>query len=96
MIRPRNAAESGDGTIEWGNFHAAADAPDNSLPGDGFEARFNFGFVRGHNNDVCPLRCMQSFAKISGGKKMVGQVAAAEKQNVDVAGELAVLKTIVE
>ena len=36
------------------------------------------------------------FAKISGGKKMIGQVAAAEKQNVDVAGELAMLKTIVE
>ena len=39
---------------------------------------------------------MQCFAQVAGGQQVVGQIAAAEQQNVDVAGELAVLKAIVE
>ena len=57
---------------------------------------FNFGFVRWNRNHLRALRCMQWLAQIAGGKQMIVQIAAAEEQDVDVAGELAMLKAVVE
>ena len=62
----------------------------------GLELRFQFGFAGGYRNHGRAFCCAQRFAKVPCGKQMVGEVTPAQEQDVDVAGELAVLKAIVE
>ena len=96
LLRPGNAAEGGNRPVNWRDVHAAAQAPDDSLPGPGSQPIFNVGFVCGNRNYVGTLGCAQWLAKISCGQQMVSKIAAAQEQNVDIAGKLAVLKAIVK
>ncbi len=97
LIRPRDPAEGSDGTAKRSNVHDTPHAPDLRLPAVRFDLSFHIrSFVRRNRNHMRPLRRMQCLAQIACGQQMIVQIAAGQQQNVHIAGELAVLKSIVK
>ena len=100
LLRPRNTAESGDRPVNWRDFHTAAQAPDRPLPASQpaaiIDLLFNIAYVCGYRDHIRTLCRTQRLPQVSRGEQAIGEVTAAQQQDVDVACELAVLKPIVK
>ena len=96
LLGARDTAESDYRSADLRNFHAASQAPDRTGPTPGAEFGFECGIVCRDGEGVCPLRRLQSFAKISGWEEMIAPIFSVDQKDVDVAVELAVLKAVVE
>jgi hypothetical protein len=96
LFRARNATKGRGRAIDGRDFHVPAQAPDLSAPAARSDHCFKFWFIPRNCDDMSATCGTQRFTEAPGREEMVGKVSTVEKKNVEVAVELAVLKTIVE
>src|SRR5208283_325379 len=96
LLRPRDPAEGRDRAFDARDFHFPVQAPDLGSPAPCSDLRLKLRLITWYRNYIRAPRGTQCFAQIARREQMVLQVAPAQEQDVDIAVELAMLKTVVE
>src|SRR6516165_4058684 len=88
LLRARNAAERGDGTIGGWDLNSPADAPDWPGPAPYTKFVFEGRIFRWNGENACAASGLCRFAKIPRRQQMIVPVFAIDEQDIDVACEL--------
>src|SRR6185437_13560215 len=94
--RARDAAEREDRTLDWWKMHPAADSPERTRPAPRAELAFEALVLRRNRDNAGASCCVSVFAQISRRQQMIVPIFAIEEQDVELPGQLAMLKPVVE